>query len=321
MLGRDYEAEFFMRILVTGGAGFIGSNLAKRLALAGHDVTVLDNFNTGDFRTLIDFPGNVICGDCTLAPEKLGAPFQAVFFESAITGVVSPKDAAVNSTTNDQALMLHNNLEGFRSVLGWAAQWKAAVIWASSASIYGDSPAPNKETDAPRPLNIYAFSKLASERLSARWHKETGLPITALRYFNVYGPGEAHKGKLASMIYQLAQTMKKGIRPRVFKFGEQKRDFVYIDDVVQANLLALQAKVTGTFNIGSGVAGSFNQMIAALNQTLGTKLEAEYFDNPYSFTQDHTEADISAARSTLGYKPEYTTLAAGVAQYHKTGAL
>jgi ADP-L-glycero-D-manno-heptose 6-epimerase len=106
----------------------------------------------------------------------------------------------------------------------------------------------------------------------------------------------------------------------VFKFGEQKRDFVYIEDVLQANLQALEKRTTGVFNVGSGSAGSFNQIIWALNQTLGTQLDADYFDNPYSFTQDHTQADIAAAHAALGYTPRFD-LAAGIAHYHQTGGL
>src|SRR6185437_12344608 len=143
-------------------------------------------------------------------------------------------------------------------------------------------------------------------------------------YFNVYGPGEAHKGKFASMVYQLAQQMKAGKRPRVFTAGEQKRDFVSVEDVIQANLLAMKVDhppLAANFNVGSGAAHSFNQVIAALNTTLGTNLYPEYFPNPYSFTQDHTEADLAETRKVLGYNPKYSTIAAGVAAFRESGAL
>ncbi len=123
------------------------------------------------------------------------------------------------------------------------------------------------------------------------------------------------------MIYQLAQQMKGGKNPRVFKFGEQKRDFVSVEDIVNTlNLLALSSKKSGIFNGGSGKAGSFNEIIAGLNKALGKDLQAEYFDNPYSFFQNHTEADISHTQEVLGYQPRYN-LESGIAYYHASGLL
>jgi len=301
-----------MRILVTGGAGFVGSNIAKRLESkdgGGHEVVVLDNFYSGDFRNLVGFHGEVVSGDCT--EEPIGGPFQAIFHEASIT----------DTTVVDQYFMMGNNVEGFRNVLGWAAKWNARVVWASSAATYGNLPAPNRITDVCQPLNVYGYSKLAMERMAARWAKSTGQTIVGLRYFNVYGPGEGHKGKFASMIYQLAQQMKAGKRPRVFKFGEQKRDFVSVEDVLQANLLALKAEWSGVYNVGCGRAGTFNEVIAGLNAALGTKLEADYFDNPYDFFQNHTEADISQTAKALGYQPRFVQVADGIQHYHASGAL
>ena len=112
-----------------------------------------------------------------------------------------------------------------------------------------------KESQPPEPLNVYGYSKLAMERLAERYAGRLAHPIVGLRYFNVYGPGEQHKGKFASMIHQLARLMRAGNRPRIFTDGDQKRDFVYIDDVIQANLLAMRAESGGVFNVGSGAAG------------------------------------------------------------------
>src|SRR5690606_6146426 len=133
--------------------------------------------------------------------------------------------------------MLRNNVETFRALLGMAEQTKARVIWASSCSLYGRNPTPMRESQTPDPLNIYAFSKLCMERLARQHAPKLAHPIIGLRYSNVYGPGEDHKGKLVSMIHQLARQMRAGNRPRVFHAGEQRRDFVYIADVVRANLL------------------------------------------------------------------------------------
>jgi ADP-L-glycero-D-manno-heptose 6-epimerase len=177
-----------------------------------------------------------------------------------------------------------------------------------------------KESQSPDPLNIYAFSKLTMERLAMRYAPKLAHPIVGLRYSNVYGPGEDHKGKLASMIHQLARQMRAGKRPRIFTAGQQKRDFVYIDDVVQANLQAMRAKESGVYNAGAGQSWSFNEVVDELNRVLGTKLKPDYFENPYSFTQDWTETDQTLAQQKLGYEPGFD-LRAGIEAYHQTGKL
>jgi ADP-L-glycero-D-manno-heptose 6-epimerase len=138
--------------------------------------------------------------------------------------------------------------------------------------------------------------------------------VVGLRYFNVYGPREAHKGAAASMIYQLYGQMKAGRRPRVFRGGEQKRDFVHVNDVVVCTVQALTAPRSGVYNCGSGQAFSFNEIIAELNQNLRTTLEPEYFDNPFSFYQPHTEADLTLSRKELNYSPQFPP-ARGIADY------
>jgi ADP-L-glycero-D-manno-heptose 6-epimerase len=298
-----------MRILVTGGAGFIGSNLAKRLERDGHDVVVLDNFFSGHFANLVDFHGDVVAADCSTGGEPCPR-CDVIFHQASIT----------DTTVTDQLFMMRNNVEGFRHVLGWAARWRARVVWASSAAVYGNLPAPNRLTDTPHPLNVYGYSKLAMERLALLWAREhSRLPVVGLRYFNVYGPGEGHKGKFASMIWQLSRQMKAGRRPRIFTAGEQRRDFVSVDDVVQANLLAMAADhlpaEAAVFNVGCGRAHSFNAVVAGLNAALGTTLEPDYFENPYPFFQNHTEADIHETTQVLGYRPTHADVASGIAAY------
>jgi ADP-L-glycero-D-manno-heptose 6-epimerase len=141
-----------------------------------------------------------------------------------------------------------------------------------------------------------------------------GWIIVGLRYFNVYGPREAHKGVPASMIYHLAQQIKAGRRPRIFKHGEQKRDFVYVKDAVEGTIHALEAKTSGIYNVGTGQARSFNELVEVLNKSLGTNFEPEYFDNPHAHYQNFTQADLSSARQGLRYEPRYS-LEAGVRDY------
>jgi ADP-L-glycero-D-manno-heptose 6-epimerase len=216
--------------------------------------------------------------------------------------------------------MMSNNLEGFRNILRLAEDWQSQLVWAGSASVYGQGQAPNRESASPNPLNVYGYSKLAMENLADQYSQRLGAPVVGLRYFNVYGPGENHKGKFASMIHQLAKQMRAGKRPRVFTAGEQRRDFVYVEDVIQANLKALNAARGGAFNVGSGKSWSFNQVIAELNRAMKTNLAPDYFENPYSFTQDWTEADLTESRSVLDYEPKFD-LARGIDAYLKSGKL
>lgn len=309
-----------MRILVTGAAGFIGSNIAVALSAEGHDVVAADTFLSASFTNLVDFPGDVLTlksHDDLTSIRKLG-PFDAISHQAAITGVVGPS----GENFSDQNRMMLNNVEMFRGLLDLAVESSARVVWASSCSIYGRGPVPMVESQPPDPLNIYAFSKLTCERLARQYAPRLKYPIVGLRYTNAYGPREAHKGKLASMIHQLATQMRAGHRPRVFTAGQQRRDFVYIADVVSANRLALNLDAAGAhvFNVGAGTSYSFNDLIAQLNRVLGTSLAPDYFPNPYSFTQDHTEADLTLARSVLGYHPAYT-LEKGINAYHASGKL
>lgn len=301
-----------MRIVVTGAAGFIGSNLVKRLAADGHETLAVDDFSSASWANLIDHQGDLLTLDTSSDTSTLKqfGKFDVIFHQASIT----------DTTVIDQRKMLTNNVESFRNILDWSVETGARVVWASSCSIYGQGAVPMKEAQPPQPLNVYAFSKLQMEKLAKIYGPKLKHPIVGLRYSNVYGPGEAHKGKFASMIHQLAKQMRAGVRPKVFEHGQQKRDFVYIADLMQANIKAMHAKESGNFNAGAGASWSFNEVISELNRVLKTNLEPEYFKNPYSFTQDWTQTDLTESARVLGYKPEYD-LKRGVEAYFESGAL
>lgn len=288
-----------MRTLVTGGAGFIGSNLALELEAKGHDVVVLDDFSSGNCENLKGFGGDMVAADVARGQDwvyRVG-PVDAVFHQAAIT----------DTTVTDQRRMLEVNVEGFRNVLDFAAEGGAKrVVYASSAGVYGAGATPMKEGQKPDPLNAYAFSKRVMERVGADFQRENpGMKIIGLRYFNVYGPRESFKKAAASMIWQLSGQIIAGKRPRIFKWGEQFRDFVYVKDVVAANLRALEAELSGVFNVCIGKPTTFNKIIETLHGVLGTKLETEYFENPYGFYQNETLGDPSGATSVLGFTAKY----------------
>lgn len=272
-------------------------------------IVVVDDFRSGDFKNLQGYRGDFVAADVSRLDwnAQFGdRTFDAIFHEASIT----------DTTVHDQMLQTHDNVEGFRRLLEFAQPNHAPVVYASSAATYGIGAAgAMKEDQEPAPANIYAFSKVQLDNLARQYvRRNPSWKIVGLRYFNVYGPREAHKKAAASMIYQLYLQMKAGKRPRVFKHGEQKRDFVYVKDVVRMTISALNAPKSGVYNCGSGVSFSFNEVITALNQNLGTSLETEYFENPYSFYQPHTEADMTAARNGLKYEPEFPP-AKGIADY------
>ncbi len=298
------------RILITGGAGFIGANLAAALVKKPDvDVTVVDDFSFGDWKNLVHVDCEVRAGsiaDPELHREIASGAYSAILHHGAIS----------DTTVPDQRLMLEVNTNAFAAMLKASCESGTRMVYASSAATYGNTPAPNRVNAGEEPANIYGFSKLSMDRIACRWHGRHPSTVIGLRYFNVYGSGETHKGATASMILQLYDQIKTGKRPRLFKYGEQQRDFIYIRDVISANLAALEAPRSGLCNIGSGSARCFNDMILNLETLLNRKLDIDYFDNPYDFYQNHTEADISGATDLLGWKPVWT-LETGMAEYIK----
>jgi ADP-L-glycero-D-manno-heptose 6-epimerase len=297
-------------IVVTGGAGFIGSNLTLALQEKFPDarLTVIDDFRSGDFKNLEGYRGDFVAQNLAALDwrEQFGnEKFDAIFHLASIT----------DTTNHDQFEQVHDNVESFRRILNFARPTKTRIIYASSASTYGPASEASVESNGTAPANIYAFSKTIMDNIVMREAKDApDWIIIGLRYFNVYGPREAHKGVPASMVYHLSKQMKAGERPRIFKQGEQKRDFVYVKDIVEGSIRALQAKESGIYNLGYGQARSFNELVDVLNKCLGTKLPPDYIDNPHAHYQNFTEADLNRVRSALGYEPQFS-LEDGVRDY------
>jgi len=309
-------------VLITGGAGFIGSNLAFYFQenFPNAKIVVFDIFRTGEtfsngnlksfghYKNLKGFTGEIIAGDIT-KKEDLDRlrdfRFDYIFHEAAIS----------DTTVYDQKIMIDTNLNAFKDLLKMAKEMGSAMIYASSGATYGNAPAPQR-VGYEDPANIYGFSKLAMDHLAYDWMKKTELPIVGLRYFNVYGPREFFKNKTASMVLQFGHQILSGKSPKLFE-GSDKilRDFIYIDDVIQANIKACNPKKSGVYNVGTGKARSFQDIVDILQIELGTNLPCEYIPNPYvGQYQFFTQADIEPTREFLGYQPE-VTLEEGVKRY------
>ncbi|MBD3164399.1 ADP-glyceromanno-heptose 6-epimerase [Candidatus Woesearchaeota archaeon] len=294
-----------MRCLVTGGAGFIGSNLTIELEKRGNEVMVVDSLLTGNKDNLKGFNGKFINADISKEEElkKIPDNLEAVFHEAAIT----------DPRFKDDKEMLRANIEGFKNMIALAKKNKAKLVYASTANLYGNGPVPMKESQKKDIITVYGKSKLMMDNIAEKY--SDNMHIVGLRYFNVFGPKEASKGRSASMIYHLAKQMKANKRPRIFKWGQQKRDHIYVKDAVRATLLALKAK-SGIYNVGTGIGTSFNELIKALNDVLKTNYQPEYFDSPYDTQtyQVNTQADTTKSKEFLNFECKYS-LKEGIKEY------
>ena len=292
-----------MKCLVTGGAGFIGSNLALELEKQGHEVTVADNLLSGTKDNLKDFKGKFVELDVS-KPFEINDKFDVIFHQAAITDPRYPDDKETYRA----------NIEGFNNIVNLAKKNNAKLVYASTAGLYGNGPVPMKEDQKKEILSSYGKSKLEMDDIATELFDK--MHIVGLRYFNVFGPRETHKGRPASMIYHLSKQIKDGKKPRIFKMGEQKRDHIYVKDAVDATILAVYAKKSCIVNVGTGIGTNFNELVRVLNEVLGKNLEPEYFDMTYDpkTYQSNTQADPTKATEFLGFKSKWT-LKDGIKDY------
>jgi nucleoside-diphosphate-sugar epimerase len=289
--------------LVTGGAGFIGSNLVDELLRRGHVVRVLDNVFTGRLENLegarnrIEFFEADICHLEAIRPHFAGVDY--VLHLAALPSV--PRSVA------DPLSATKVNIEGTLNVLLAARDSGVKrVVFAASSAAYGDNPKlPRVESHEPRPLSPYALTKVAGEYYCQIFTHLYGLEAVALRYFNIFGPRQNPHSQYTGVLSKFITAYIKGTTPVIFGDGEQSRDFTYIDNVVDATLRACTAPDAPGRVINVGVGGRFtlNQTITLLNQIFGKQVAPRY-DPPRSGDVLHSQADISLARQVLGYEPK-----------------
>lgn len=294
-----------MKVLVTGGAGFIGSHLAEALCRRGAKVVVLDNLRLGSEANLawrrnsdeLEFVKGDIADEKLL--QKIVPGCDWVFHEAALPSV--PRSVAHPVESN-----LYN-LDATLSLLVIARDAKVKrFLFASSSSVYGNSDAPAKHEGLPvSPLSPYALQKYGGERYCQLFHMLYGLETVALRYFNVFGPRQAFDSPYSGVIAKFCTAMLKGETPVIFGDGRQSRDFTYIDNVVSANLLAAEAsaaKAAGkVFNVAAGHSISLLDLVAQLNRLTGRSLQPR-FEAPRAGDVRSSLADISAAKEALDYR-------------------
>lgn len=295
--------------LITGGAGFIGSNLAQALLNRGDNVRVLDNFSTGK-RENLDFPG---------LPRNLVANLEVMEGDIADLSTCHKAtdgtdyilhQAAIPSVPRSIALPLESNranIDGTLNLLVAARDAGAKrLVFASSSAVYGNSPGfPREETIRPAPLSPYAVQKLTDEHYLRIFYELYGLETVSLRYFNVFGPHQDPNSEYAAVIPRFIKAFLTDTQPTVYGDGEQSRDFTYVDNIVHGNLLAVEAQDAPgkVMNLACGGQLTLNQLLALLRQVTGSNVEAVHTD-PRPGDVRHSWADITLSEQVLNYKTQ-----------------
>lgn len=286
-----------MRIIVTGGAGFIGSTLVKRLVADGNKVTVLDNFTTGNMDNLSPVLDNVSVIDAVSSSIGRLGPCDVIFH----LGIPSSSPMYVEDPS-----LVGRSVSDMVQVLEFAKRRGAKLVFASSSSLYNGNRIPNHEDMHVYATDYYTETRFYIERLALLYFKLHNVGSVGLRFFSVYGPNEKAKGKYANIVSQFLWAMRDGNSPVIYGDGKQTRDFTFVDDVVSACALAMQDGVTGIFNVGTGKRNSFNDVVDLLNAELGTSIDPTYIDNPIKNYVDHTLAYPGRSSATLSFDAEVT---------------
>ena len=307
-------------IVVTGSNGFIGSNLIKGLNNLGHtDIIAIDDHSNPELKENIT---HCAISDY-LGIQEFFNQVKTKRFDNQNIEAIFHQGACSNTMEWDSEYLYKNNLLYSKELLKLANRIKIPFIYASSASVYGDGSGFEESIENENPINLYAYSKFKFDQIVRRELKKNETQIVGLRYFNVYGPQEQHKGNMASVAYHLHNQLKDNHKIKLFEGshgygnGEQRRDFIYVDDVVKVNLWFLKnKKISGIFNLGTGRSQTFNDVANAVIDW-NKKGTIEYIEFPEKLRdayQSFTQADITKLRK-VGYEEEFLSVQEGVFRY------
>ena len=287
-----------MSVLVTGGAGFIGSNLAEELLASGEDLIVLDNFTTGTLENLEGLSGKlkIVEGSC-LDLHSLDINPKAIYH----LGVPSS-----SPIYRSEPLLVGEAINGMIAVLELAKKTGSRVVYASTSSLYSGQTPPHREDMEVLVTDYYTEARLSMERMAELYRKLFGVEAVGMRFFSVYGPHEAAKKQYANIVTQFLWEMMAGRAPVIYGDGTQTRDFTYVKDITRALKLAMESDFSGALNVGTGKSYSFNEAAEILAGELGLSIRAEHVDNPIKNYVQDTLADTRKAEEVLGFKAEYT---------------
>ena len=307
-------------IVVTGSNGFIGSNLIKGLNNLGHtDIIAVDDHSNPELKENITH--------CEISDyleiQEFFDQVKTKRFDNQNIEAIFHQGACSNTMEWDSEYLYKNNLLYSKELLKLANRIKIPLIYASSASVYGDGSEFEESIENENPINLYAYSKFKFDQIVRQELKKNETQIVGLRYFNVYGPQEQHKGKMASVAYHLHNQLKDNDKIKLFEGshgygnGEQRRDFIYVDDVVKVNLWFLKnKKISGIFNLGTGRSQTFNDVANAVIDW-NKKGTIEYIEFPEKLRdayQSFTQANITKLRE-VGYEEEFLSVQEGVFRY------
>ncbi|MEM0498819.1 MAG: NAD-dependent epimerase/dehydratase family protein [Methanothrix sp.] len=285
-----------MTALVTGGAGFIGSNLVEELVRRGEDVIVLDNLQTGSLRNLEGLDVEVVTMSCNDIP-RLDVNAEMIYH----LGIPSS-----SPMYKENPFLVGEALNGFIAVMELARRCSARVVYASTSSLYNGLEPPHREDMEIRVTDYYTEARFAMERIAELYRRLFNVSSLGMRFFSVYGPKEESKGKYANMITQFLWGMMRNEQPVIYGDGSQTRDFIYVKDVVRALILGMESDHNGVLNVGTGRAHSFNDVINTLSRKLGAEVKPRYVENPIKNYVQHTLADTSKAENFLGFRAAYS---------------
>jgi len=287
-----------LSVLVTGGAGFIGSNLVEALLDSGEEVTVLDNLSTGSLENLKNLSGSlrIIETDCMDLPNldidpdsiyHLGVPSSSPMYKS-------------------NPMLVGEAINGAIGVFELAKKRGCKVVYASTSSLYSGLEPPHIEDMEVLVTDYYTEARMCMERMAELYNKFFGIDSVGMRFFSVYGPKERPKKQYANIVTQFLWEMMEGKSPQIYGDGTQTRDFVYVKDVVRALKLAMDSGYHGALNVGTGTSYSFNQVAKILAKKMDIDIEPEHIENPINNYVAHTLADTTKAEVALGFQSRYT---------------